>query len=263
MKFNGLKHLNSNWYDYIMIRNLNIDEIKVNIKNELKIDTLKNKKTFYDTIKHLSEKEKIKEIIRYYLRNNKIYCLNDKCQLSHYNGYFTVIEGERNLYLQLKEKTIDKEILDEIIKKYITDRYEYLFNNDFGKIDIGCSYKESSYYIDIYRNEVEKVLNINLKENNKKLLSFEENFIMNYINYLFNKTEKEIYFRSVDISIYMYKHYETLNFGEFPGLYFYNDDFIIKVNNGLLNKIYPLMINHNKMFKESKKLQLTINDLQK
>ena len=35
MKINGLKHLNSNWYDSIMIRNINKNETIVDVKNSL------------------------------------------------------------------------------------------------------------------------------------------------------------------------------------------------------------------------------------
>ena len=263
MKINGIKHINNNFYDYIMIRNLYLDETRIDTKSDLNIDTLKSSKTFYNSIKHLNEKEKINEIIRYYLRNNKIYSISDKCVLSHYDGYFTVIEGNRNLYLQMKEDSLDKKILNEIKEKYIMDRYEYITNNNLNKIDISYSYKESSCYIEKYRNDIEDVLNIILKDNNKKLLDFEEEFILNYMNYLFSKRDKKINYRFVGISIYMYNHFDTLKFGEFPGLYFYNNDFIIKVNDNLFSKIEPLVYNHNKVLKDAKKLQLTINDLQK
>ena len=263
MKIKGLKHLNSNFYDYIMIRNLYNEETKVELNSDLKIDTLKMGKTFYDTIKKLEEKEKIKEIIRYYLRNNEIFSLKDMCKIKHYDGYFTIIEGSRNLYLQLKEDSLDKEILKEIKEKYIKDRDKYVSNNVFNKIEVSCYDKEMYCYLDKYRNDSENVLDITLKVDNKKLLDFEEEFILNYINYLFNQSDKKIYYRTVGISIYMYKHFDTLKFGEFPGLYFYNDDFIIKVNESLFSDIYYLMDKHNKELENIKKLQLTINDLQK
>lgn len=260
MKINGLKHLNNNFYDYIMIRNLDMEYTKIDVKSDLKIDTLKNKNTFYNNIKNLSEKDKIKEIIRYYLRNNKIYSITDKCELSHYDGYFTVIEGNRNLYLQLKENSLDKEILNEIKEKYIMDRYQYVTKNDFNKIDISYSYRESSCYLDKYRNEIENVLNITLKDNDGRLVKFEEEFILNYMNYLFSKSDKKINYYPVGISIYMNKHFDTLKFGEYPGLYYYNDDFIIKVNNNLMKKIDHLVYNHNKYLNDVKKLQLSLSD---
>ena len=92
-------------------------------------------------------------------------------------------------------------------------------------------------------------------------MKFEEEFILNYMNYLFNKSDKKINYYPVGISIYMYKHFDTLKFGEYPGLYYYNDDFIIKVNNNLMKKIDHLVYNHNKHLEESKKLQLSLSDL--
>ena len=263
MKINGLKHLNSNWYNYIMIRNLNSDEIKVNVKNDDNIKTIKNNNTFYDSIKDLTDKEKTNEIIRYYLRNNKIHCINGNAQLDNYDGYFIVIEGSRNLYLQLKEDTIDKKIIKEIKEKYIKDRYEYLFGNYFKKIDFSFRENESSYYLDNYRNDNEEVLNIHLNAKNKDLLNYEKKFFNNYIEYLFDNTDKKINYHINGISVYMYKHYETLKFGEFPGNYFGNNDFLISVNDTLFSEVYYLMNHHNKEIEDVKKLQLTIDDIYK
>ena len=50
MKINGLKHLNSNFYDSIMIRN-KANEIQVDVKTEDKIKTLKSSYSFFDRIK--------------------------------------------------------------------------------------------------------------------------------------------------------------------------------------------------------------------
>ncbi|MBQ3021144.1 MAG: hypothetical protein IJD92_02830 [Bacilli bacterium] len=258
MKINGLKHLNNNWYDSIMIRNTDSNETKINIKNKDNINSIYNS-SFSDSIKYLSEKDKINEIIRYYLRNNKIYSINDKTKLEYYDGYFIAIEGTRNLYLQLKDNSIDKEVLEEIKEKYISDRYEYLYNLDIKNIDFSYFIDESSYYVSKYRNEVEDVLNIQLKSNDNKVLSkFEKDFLLDYIKYLFSKTDQKIYERHVGISIYMYKYYDTLKFGEFPGIYIGNKDFILKINYSIFKEIDGLIYRHNKNIEDSKKMQLSL-----
>lgn len=257
MKFNGLKHLNSNWYDYIMIRNLNSYETKIDVKCSDKINTLKSNPTFYNNIKCLDDKNKINEIIRYYLRNNKIHSLEDNAIIKHYDGNFIAIEGTRNLYLQLKEDSLDKEILDEIKEKYIRDRYEYLFNNDFQNIEICLREKETSYYT--YIENEEEILSISLIVKDKTLLDFERKFFDKFIKYIFDKTDKKINYYVNGLSVYYARNFYNLKFGEFFGLYFKSDKFLIKANKSLFNDLYSLMISHNNKIEDVKKLQLSFD----
>lgn len=259
MKISSLKHLNSNWYNTIMIRNLNSCETKVDVKCYDKIQTTKSNYTFYNHIKNLNDKDKIKEIIRYYLRNNKIYSLEDDAIIKHYDGNFIAIEGTRNLYLQLSEGSLDKEILDEIKEKYIRDRYEFLFNNTFKNIEIRLYNNISSYYV--YEENNEKILSIHLLAKGKELLSFEKDFLDQFTNYLFNNTDSKIYYYSEGLSSYYVKNYHNLKFGEHPGIYFKGTNLVISINRNLFNDFYDLMYCHNNKIEEAKKLQLTFGDI--
>ena len=58
MKINGLRHLNSNWYNSIMIRDRGL-ELKIDVKSDTSVDTIKVSPSFYEGIKDLSDKEKI------------------------------------------------------------------------------------------------------------------------------------------------------------------------------------------------------------
>lgn len=258
MKFNGLKYLNSNWYDYIMIRNLYLDETKIDIKCNDKIDNITISPIFYDNIKKLSDKDKINEIIRYYLRNNKIHSLEDNAILNYYEGNFIAIEGTRNLYLQLKEDSIDNEIKKEIKEKYIKDRYEYIFNNNFKNIEICLLESETSY--STYIENEEEILSINLMNREKNLLPFEKEFFNEFIKYLFNTTNKKIDYYVKGASVHYLKNFQNLKFGEFFGFYFKSDKFLIKVNKSLFNDLYYLMIEHNNKIDNIKKLQLNFFD---
>lgn len=94
MKINGLKHLNSNFYDSIMFRDCGI-ELKVDVKNKDVVETIKTTPSFFDSIKDLSDKEKVSVIVKYFLRNNQISCLNDRDYVERYKGHFLSVKGTR------------------------------------------------------------------------------------------------------------------------------------------------------------------------
>lgn len=225
MKINGIKHLNSNWYDYILIRNVKLDDTCIDVKNTNKHKTIKSSKCFFDSIKKLNDRDKINEIIRYYLRNNKIHSLENNAILNYYDGNFIAIEGTRNLYLQLTDGTLDKEVLDEIKEKYIKDRYEYLFNNEFKRIEIRLFEDETSY--NIFEDNTkykEEILYINLIAKDKTLFPFEREFFDKYIKYIFDSTDSKINYYYEGLSVYYLRYYYDLKFGEYLG-------YILKVIN--------------------------------
>lgn len=249
MKVNGIKYLNSNLYDKIIIRRLE-EGIKIDIKGKSKINTIKTSTIFYDEIKNLSDKEKISEIVEYFLRNNKIQHLEDRKKLTHYNGKFTVIGGPRELLMQIKKEDIDNNILKLLKEKYIKDREEFLIkHNDIELICIGESFYKSSYQMienDFYR-EV-PYININLKQCRGKLEDFEYDFFMKFIEEKINNSEKIICVSPKEKAII------ELRAGE---VYLKCDECTICLSHELYLRIQHLIYNHNLLFEETKKLQLT------
>lgn len=261
MKVKGLKNLNSNWYDSIMIRNLYSFDTKMDIKSKDKIKTIKVGDSFYDGIKNLEDKDKIGEIVKYYLRNNEINNIKDKEKLDYYEGYFQSIIGSRDLYLQLREGSLDKEIFDEIVKKYQKDRLDYLYNNKFKNIEIYLSSNEMYYYTyndsRCFGEVGEEVLSIALKTKDGKMLPFEEKFYNEFIEYLLKDCEY-CYAHSVGYSNVFFKSYEGCKFHELPGYYLITDKYYVRIDRKLYNFLWSDIYYKSKKDEEVKKLQLKL-----
>ena len=255
MKIDGISNLNSNFYDSIMIRKIENDYI-INVKSKKKINTIKDEKSFYKRIKMLSEKEKISEIIRYFISNNKICALYNGYK-SHYDGKFSVINGSRELDLQIDKYDIDSKVLNEIIYKYRVDRDEIFNKNNIMKINIHQSI-ESSYYIvndDYFCDEVPYIV-LNLKSDEEVLLEYEKQFFVEFVKRMINESNEvlNVKYKSYGGSIY------DKSFMNHSGMYIYTNDFIIRMDYSLYYEIKNIIEKHNENIKTSKVLQLKFND---
>lgn len=259
MKINGLKHLNSNWYKSIMIRNIDEENVQVNVKNDkIAIPLLNSSNSFNSNFKKLSTEEQIEKIIEYYLKYNKICGLHYK-DLPRYEDKFNIIEGSRDLFIQVRKDLIKPEVNDAIIKKYFHDRDEFVYRDCenmqyfcFGT-DIWPSYKITK---DFFSKHNVIYLSMYLKEHNGKLIDCEENFIINFIKYKLDKVNEKIHFG------YSYRGYhkdlDEYNFMDDAGYYIYCDDFVIRLSDKLYYKVYDLLLKHNNRIDNVRKLQLTL-----
>lgn len=259
MKINGLKHLNSNFYDSIMIRNKG-KELQVDVKSSNKLDTLKSTFSFFDGIKDLNDKEKVNEIIRYYLRYSSINSISNE-YLSHYDGLFSVIEGTRNMFLQINKGQADDTIFNEIIKKYEQDRVKYLNERGISNVAITTSIGTGSNY-GYYKNECNKdeYIYLHLRGTaNNDLVDFEKKFLFDFINEKINNLDEKIEVFTQDYTD-MYWHYYKRGFEDYAGYYIKCSKFTIRLDRILYNMIMPFVYNHNLKLRENKKLQLTFDD---
>lgn len=259
MKINGLKHLNSNFYDSIMIRDRGL-ELKVDVKNDNGVDTIKISPSFYDGIRDLSDKEKISEIVRYYLRNNNVESLCDKFYLERYKGHFLRVGGTRNLFLQLSIDNVEKGLVKEIINKYIVDRYKFLIDNqDVKNIEIYYGENSPSYkrYVDDFNYNSENIISIRLMSREHILSSFEEKFIDRFIKEKVDNVDG--YINAYANGLFCYNS-GKLNFGEDSGYYFSSKDFILRIDKYFYYRFYKYVEEHNKYLEDSKKLQLNFDD---
>ena len=253
MKIVGAKHINSNFYDSLMIRSKK-EGLQIDAKGSNKINTKIEKQSFCNLIKKLSDKEQINEIIRYYLRNNKI-CKLRNGYVEYYDGKFIIVEGSRNLYIQVQKSSVDTNILKDIIKKYKNDRLNFLYNNNFKNIEIYFGGDEMSY--STYSDKDKEILQLRLASKDGVLNKNEEIFFMNYIKYLFDRSEDTIEAYARD-GYYIYKKgIDNACFGDYSGYYVRFDDYIIKLDSKLYFKILDLVIEHNKNLAKINKLQLT------
>ena len=259
MKINGLKYLNSNFYDSIMMRDRGL-ELKVDVKSNEDITTVKKSPSFYDSIKDLDDKKKVTEIVRYFLRNNSVNSLSDKFYLERYKGHFLRVGGTRDLFLQLSSDNVEKGLINEIINKYVVDRYKFLIDNqDVKNIEIYYGENSPSYkrYVDDFNYNSENIISIRLMSREHILSSFEEEFIDRFIKEKIDNADGCI--KAYANGLFCYNS-RKLNFGEDSGYYFSSKDFTLKIDKYFYYHFYKYVEEHNKRFEDSKKLQLTFDD---
>lgn len=129
LQIKGQKYLNSNWYQSIKIKSIrrNLDKglIEVKRKDGVIINTMPlSMPKFMETIKNLSEIEKIKEVIEYFARNNTI------CELVEENGIHFLSTSGRTLDVEMgfnreNQNYIGKSI-SKLIYNYLDSRLEFL-----------------------------------------------------------------------------------------------------------------------------------------
>lgn len=198
LRYSGKKHLNSNLYKQISLKSEAEDvKVKVSLDERFKMAQLLelDTKVITEQIDGLSDFEKIKEIVLYFLRNNRI------CSIEEYDNKIVVTStSSRRLILQLNRKY--QELLDIIIKKYENDRLQFLdtveydtlyiqgeyFDIDRNRISRNCT----NYYVGKDKETGNIAVVLTLFDNKNGISSFDKNFIMNYLNELINADERYI-----------------------------------------------------------------------
>lgn len=129
LQIKGQKYLNSNWYQNIKIKSIqrNLDKglIEVKPKKRLANNTIPlSMPKFMDTIKNLSEIEKIKEVIEYFARNNTI------CKLTEENGVHFLSTSNRTLDVEMgfsrENQDYIKKSISKLIYNYLDSRLRFL-----------------------------------------------------------------------------------------------------------------------------------------
>lgn len=121
LQIKGQKYLNSNWYQSIKIKNIqrNLDKGLIEVKRkDGVVNTMPlSMPKFMDTIKNLSEIEKIKEVIEYFARNNTIFSLTEG------NGVHFLSTSDRTLDIEMGFSSENQDYIKKSISKLI---YNYL-----------------------------------------------------------------------------------------------------------------------------------------
>lgn len=196
LQIKGQKYLNGNRYQRIRMRNINQElekgMIDVQVKNKVKPEnsvTISSMPTstpkFMDTIKDLSEIEKIEEILEYFARNNTI----DK--MVEENGIHFFSNGGRQLDIEMGFKVENKVCLENAVKKliynYLDSRLQFLDSCQDCSFEIVGNNVQSFYeaYEDLDgSNETVWLYLMSDKEelyDFGKLRNFEKSFIENFV----------------------------------------------------------------------------------
>lgn len=249
MKYTCKKHLNSNMYKKIRMKEKNGEVLISAIPNEKykNVELIKTSTPYItDTISDLPEEEKLEEITKYFLRNNTICALVQKGK----EIVVTSISG-RQLVINLPKKY--SSILNLILAKYQNDRLKFLSETNINEIHITESYldenlhlisSESSYGVSSTSIiDENKVIHLNLMSQNGKLAKFDLDFIDKYLKDFINNNPNRIYL--------ICKNYEQ-KYGLF--------DIVKKIQlpyaSNLFRKYQEEIIEHNKYIENENKKQL-------
>lgn len=199
IRYIGQKHLNSNFYESIILEQKNdFVEVKTTLDKRLKnVLPLKlNITPFMSKIADLSDYEKLEETVAYFLRNNKI------CEIEQSNkGIIVKSDSSRKLVLKIGQEYSN--LMKMIIDKYNIDRLEYIDQcnqknihirtvhfNDKLKIINGVSNYFEGYDKD---NPNQTALVLTLISQKGEIATFDKKFIIQYIKDIIESCENEIY----------------------------------------------------------------------
>lgn len=258
MKYIGKKHLNSNMYKKIRMKEKDGKVVISAIPDE-KYKNMELLKTstpdITDTIDGLNDGGKIEEITKYFLRNNTIRSIKQ-------NGGEIIVSSTsgRHLVINLSNKYLN--ILNLILDKYQNDRLKFLDKvSDKNLIHITTCYTgyighlfefyndESSYGIhhitkpyDL-ENELE-VVHLNLMEiHHKKISKFDLDFLDEYL--------KEFINNNPNIIKLIWNCYE-LKYG------FSDGNRVIELPEYLCRKYADMVYEHNEFIEKEEKKQLCL-----
>ena len=253
IKEKDLKCLDDNYYEKKIVvedklntsYNVDITEKKEVCEKQipLEFDNLS------DRIKNLSEPEKIKQIINYFLNNNKIIALDNTGIIDGYNRLFNIIKGESAL-LALR-LYCDKKILSDCAFKYSSDRNKFLRSKkEIKDFDLGTSDNETSYQAENYYGH--QIIKLNLLKKDGNLWWIDENFLKSWI------LEKLIE-QSVEANYY--SHFELDGYVIDIAKITCGDINIYLKDKLLYKKLVPILDEYNKTIGKQKILQLKMEGL--
>lgn len=198
----GLGKLETNYFKQINIIEHSYDNIDISVIG--KLHNAKGRKIVYE-LEKLDERGILLAIIEKYLNSYKINRITDMGKLSDSDLYRLGVNGfndERVVNLDLSFDNYAY-IYNISLDKYLQDRYNFCFRENFKKVNIvfnstGTSYGmctddclECKYNNVCYKDDdrkCEPYINISLMtDKNGKLKDFEYKFIRDYLYYIFGK----------------------------------------------------------------------------
>lgn len=172
MKIEGIRQLDQNFYDTIVVRN---GEIKVNGKV---LDTVTLGKSFSESLRGKSDEEIKNAVIEYFLRYNRINFISS--DLSRINGlmFYVGSQSEKLLIIDNDEMSESKA---KILRRYISDRDNFLYNSTASTYTINTNYAN----ISSYNTTREGNIRFNLARESTGIPQYESEFLERFINHIF------------------------------------------------------------------------------
>lgn len=131
-----------------------------------------------DRVQTLPESQKVEEIIRYFLNNDRIVSFSDTQIIQGYLYLFNIIKGEKtSLALRL---FCDKQVLSDCANKYAYDRQKFLEEEkDVTCYEMFTSESTSSYVEETYFGK--KIIQLTLIKKDGKLWNKDNKFLRSWI----------------------------------------------------------------------------------
>ena len=172
MRIEGIRQLDQNFYDTIVVRN---GIIKVNGKL---LDTVTLGNSFSESLRGKSDEEIKDAVIEYFLRYNRLNFISS--EFSRINGlmFYVGSQSEKLLIIDNDEMSESKA---KILRRYISDRDDFLYNSCASTYSINTNYSNSSSY----NTTREGNLRFNLARESTGLPQYESEFLEKFINHIF------------------------------------------------------------------------------
>ena len=248
---NGLKKLDENYYERILIRKKE-DNYKIEVRgNKSNYMTLESLNKISNYLKNETDSEKIRTIIEYFLRYTTINEISDRAYLDRHDGKFLKAGGSKELYLQIPKKDEFCDIPNMIAIKYFNDRLLFCEENkDINFIELHVLERKGSYERTEYNFGTR--LNFNLMSEGFKLVEEEKIFLKEFILEKFKSIGKPAYIRREEVYIPSAENYIEL------GDYLTCGHFRMKLchNTDVINAVTDTVYNYNESLIEAKKKQL-------
>jgi len=217
-----INNLGVNDYERMSIKQKG-DDYLVAIKGKNKYTTVATNCRIFDELIGATDKEQVKRLIEYFLEYSRINCLTDMEVDPHYGFRFDTAKGTRQLELQMNKK-YHGDIYKMVIDKYLNDRLLFISGmKSISYYEFCCDDEKTSY--EFKENGAEPCIRFNLAKDNDKLLTFEREFLENFISDILENTgEKatvgrrkqkdsnsryvstdEVYFTCGDVQIKLFK----------------------------------------------------------
>lgn len=175
VKVDGLKHLDDNNYDRIIIRQIN-DSFIVNVRQQDKnIYTISPQHKLSSELKKEEDIKKIGIIIEEFSNNIRINAIYERKRLDYYDGTFCGAKGSKELDFQIFDSSI-KDTLAMVRNKYRNDRLKFWEENkDINNYEITGNSFGSTY--EKIEGNTGSILKFSFLSQYDRVFDFEKEFL--------------------------------------------------------------------------------------